>query len=245
VNLTPANTIHSAGEKQGGYVDRFDAMRVFVRVAEKGSFSAVAKERGIGQPAVSKQISALEDELGTELIHRTSRSMQKTRISEITNKILDIVRLLSSSFAMMLGAHMDTDVPSKASNKQEVRHVRRTGILSLAVLAFGVSAYGQTQSTTTPNEAASQPAVQKQGRSAGGDIGSGSGDIGTGAGKGAGNLAKGAGKGAGDLVTLHPVDAAGAVGKGGASAGKNVAVGTAKGTGKIVKGTGKVLKKPF
>jgi len=51
---------------------------MFVRVIEKGSFSAVAKERGIGQPAVSKQISALEDELGTELIHRTSRSIATT-----------------------------------------------------------------------------------------------------------------------------------------------------------------------
>jgi len=132
----------------------------------------------------------------------------------------------------------------EASNKQEVRHVRRrSGILSLALLAFGVSAYGQNQSTPAPNEAG-QSTVQKKGRSAG-DIGSGSGDIGKGAGKGAGNLAKGTGKGAADLATLHPVDAAGAVGKGGASAGKNVAVGTAKGTGKIVKGTGRALKKPF
>ena len=46
--------------------------------SKKGSFSAVAKERGIGQPAVSKQISALEDELGTELMHRTSRSIALT-----------------------------------------------------------------------------------------------------------------------------------------------------------------------
>jgi LysR family transcriptional regulator for bpeEF and oprC len=59
-------------------VDKFDAMQTFVRVVEKGSFSAVAKERGIGQPAVSKQISALEDELGTQLIHRTSRSIALT-----------------------------------------------------------------------------------------------------------------------------------------------------------------------
>src|SRR6266567_1378831 len=59
-------------------VDKFDAMQIFVRVVEKGSFSAVAKERGIGQPAVSKQISGLEDELGTELIHRTSRSIALT-----------------------------------------------------------------------------------------------------------------------------------------------------------------------
>jgi DNA-binding transcriptional LysR family regulator len=59
-------------------VDKFDAMQMFVRVIEKGSFSAVAKERGIGQPAVSKQVSALEAELGTELIHRTSRSIAMT-----------------------------------------------------------------------------------------------------------------------------------------------------------------------
>jgi hypothetical protein len=37
-------------------VDKFDAMQMFVRVVEKGSFSAVAKERGIGQPAVSKYV---------------------------------------------------------------------------------------------------------------------------------------------------------------------------------------------
>jgi len=53
-------------------------MQMFVRVIEKGSFSSVAKERGIGQPAVSKQISALEDELGASLIHRTSRSIALT-----------------------------------------------------------------------------------------------------------------------------------------------------------------------
>jgi len=59
-------------------MDKLDAMQMFVRVIEKGSFSSVARERGIGQPAVSKQISALENELGTELIHRTSRSIALT-----------------------------------------------------------------------------------------------------------------------------------------------------------------------
>jgi hypothetical protein len=78
---------------------------------------------------------------------------------------------------------------------------RKVGILSLGLLAFAVSAYGQNQSTTAPHEATTQSTVQKQGRSAGGDIGSGSGDIGKGAGKGAGNLAKGTGKGAADLAT--------------------------------------------
>jgi DNA-binding transcriptional LysR family regulator len=38
----------------------------------------VAKERGVGQPAVSKQITALEVELGTELLHRNTRSVAVT-----------------------------------------------------------------------------------------------------------------------------------------------------------------------
>ena len=75
-------------------------MQIFVRVAEKGSFSAVAKERGIGQPAVSKQISALEDELGTELIHRTSRSASLTEAGrdfyESALRILDDVENATS-----------------------------------------------------------------------------------------------------------------------------------------------------
>lgn len=62
-------------EECGGWLDKFDALPTFIRVTKKGSFSAVAKERGIGRPAVSKQISALEDELGAELTHRTSRSI--------------------------------------------------------------------------------------------------------------------------------------------------------------------------
>lgn len=59
-------------------MDRFGAMEVFTRVVETGSFSAVARERGVGQPAVSKQISALEIELGAELLHRNTRSVALT-----------------------------------------------------------------------------------------------------------------------------------------------------------------------
>jgi DNA-binding transcriptional LysR family regulator len=54
-------------------MDRIDLMRTFVRVVERGSFSSVARELGLGQPAVSKQVAALEANLGAELIRRTSR----------------------------------------------------------------------------------------------------------------------------------------------------------------------------
>lgn len=59
-------------------MDHLDAIRLFVRVVENGSFSAVARETGIGQPAVSKRVAALEARLGVQLMRRTSRSMTLT-----------------------------------------------------------------------------------------------------------------------------------------------------------------------
>jgi DNA-binding transcriptional LysR family regulator len=51
------------------------AMTAFVRVVETGSFSAVAKEQGTLQPAISKQIAWLEAHLGNRLIERTTRRL--------------------------------------------------------------------------------------------------------------------------------------------------------------------------
>jgi DNA-binding transcriptional LysR family regulator len=59
-------------------MDMDSAFRVFVRVAETESFSLAAKQLGLGQPAVSKQISTLEEQLGARLLHRTTRSLTLT-----------------------------------------------------------------------------------------------------------------------------------------------------------------------
>jgi LysR family transcriptional regulator for bpeEF and oprC len=59
-------------------MDRMDAISLFVRVVDGGSFSAVARTLGVGQPAVSKQIAALEAHLGAQLLQRTSRSLTLT-----------------------------------------------------------------------------------------------------------------------------------------------------------------------
>lgn len=63
-------------------MDRLDAIRSFVRVVECGSFAAVAREAGVGQPAISKQVAALEAHLGAQLIRRTSRSMSLTEAGQ-------------------------------------------------------------------------------------------------------------------------------------------------------------------
>lgn len=59
-------------------MDRLQAMQTFVRVAESGSFSAVAREANTTQSAVSKQVAALERVLGVKLLMRTTRSLALT-----------------------------------------------------------------------------------------------------------------------------------------------------------------------
>jgi DNA-binding transcriptional LysR family regulator len=59
-------------------MDKLQAMKSFVRVVEAGSFSAVAVESDATQSAISKQIGALERELGAKLLTRTTRSLALT-----------------------------------------------------------------------------------------------------------------------------------------------------------------------
>gem|GEM_PF-1425209 len=122
-------------------------------------------------------------------------------------------------------------------------------LLALAFAICGQNAHGQSSQTQSPPQHTdtSQPSSVQQPHqgSPGGDVSRGAGAIGKGTAKGAGAAAKGVGKGAGDLVTLHPLNAAGNVGKGAAVAGKDVGVGAAKGTGKIAKGTGRGIGKIF
>jgi len=56
-------------------MDKLSAMRTFVRVVESGSFTAVAAELRSTQSAISKQVAALERELGAKLLVRTTRSL--------------------------------------------------------------------------------------------------------------------------------------------------------------------------
>lgn len=59
-------------------MDRLNAIETFVRIAEGASFSAVARELGLSQPAVSKQVAALERHLGVTLLTRSTRALSLT-----------------------------------------------------------------------------------------------------------------------------------------------------------------------
>ena len=59
-------------------MDKLDAMQIFVRVAEAGSFTAVADQLQVARSAVTRQIAALEKHLRVKLITRSTRSLTLT-----------------------------------------------------------------------------------------------------------------------------------------------------------------------
>lgn len=59
-------------------MDHAQALRLFIRAAELGSFSRVAAERGIRQSTVSKVIAGLEQRWSTTLFQRTTRRVTLT-----------------------------------------------------------------------------------------------------------------------------------------------------------------------
>jgi DNA-binding transcriptional LysR family regulator len=58
--------------------DRFQALRLFARVAHTGSFSAAGREFGLSQPSASRIVAELEKELGAALVIRTTRAVKLT-----------------------------------------------------------------------------------------------------------------------------------------------------------------------
>jgi DNA-binding transcriptional LysR family regulator len=79
---------HAAGidclaQKAAALMDRLAALDIFVRVVDTGSFSAVARNQQIGQPAVSKAVVQLEEWLGVSLLMRSTRSVVPTEAGRI------------------------------------------------------------------------------------------------------------------------------------------------------------------
>lgn len=75
-------------------------MHCLVRAIETGSFSAVARELGIGQPNVSRHIASLERMLGTRLLNRSTRQLTATpdgqRYYVLARQALDVIHQAES-----------------------------------------------------------------------------------------------------------------------------------------------------
>ncbi|RDE22890.1 LysR family transcriptional regulator [Motiliproteus coralliicola] len=63
-------------------MDKLRAIQLFVRLAELGSFTRVAEQTHASKSMISKEISRLEESLGTRLLHRSTRNLQLTHAGQ-------------------------------------------------------------------------------------------------------------------------------------------------------------------
>lgn len=84
-------------------MDRFHAMKVFVRIAETGGFAEAARQLHLSPPAVTRAVAALEEAIGTRLLTRNTRSLKLTdagqRYVENCRRILSAVEEAEASAA--------------------------------------------------------------------------------------------------------------------------------------------------
>jgi DNA-binding transcriptional LysR family regulator len=59
-----------------------DSLRIFVTTLRKGSLSAAGRSLSLSPATISRRISALEEELGVQLVDRTSRNLKVTEAGQ-------------------------------------------------------------------------------------------------------------------------------------------------------------------
>lgn len=76
----------------------WDKLRLFTVVADKGSFSEAARTLNMSQPALSRQVRALEEELGLQLLHRHARGTVLTHDGEMLyDRTSDFAKVVEST----------------------------------------------------------------------------------------------------------------------------------------------------
>lgn len=89
-------------------------LRYFTAVAEERSFTRAAERLNTVQPSLSRQIKDLEEEIGTPLLVRTSRTVELTRAGEL---------LLEESRAILRHVGLALD-RTRAAGRPERRHLK-------------------------------------------------------------------------------------------------------------------------
>src|ERR1700752_2354900 len=88
-------------------MDKFAAMRVFVKIADAGNLSAASRQLGLSLTSVSRQLMALEEALGTTLVERTTRHLSLTESGRLyyerAKQILEEVAEMERGLTMQTG----------------------------------------------------------------------------------------------------------------------------------------------
>jgi len=87
-------------------MDRIDAMKLFVRVSDAGSFSAVAQQMGVARSVVTRQVAALEAHLRVKLLARSTRRLSLTSAgAAYLEKCRTILELVDSAETDLSAEH--------------------------------------------------------------------------------------------------------------------------------------------
>ncbi|MGB2464929.1 MAG: LysR family transcriptional regulator, partial [Candidatus Puniceispirillaceae bacterium] len=88
-------------------MDKLTAMRVFTQIASLRSFKKAGEQLGLAPSVISKQLSALEAELGVQLIERTTRTARLTEMGDLyllkCQTILDEIDDIETTLAKETG----------------------------------------------------------------------------------------------------------------------------------------------
>jgi len=105
-------------------MDTLDQYRVFVQIAEMGSFIKAARALDLPKASVSAAIQRLEAALGTRLFHRTTREVQLTsdgtqlleRIRPLLADVEEVSQLFQARQRQVAG-RLNVDVPSRVARR--------------------------------------------------------------------------------------------------------------------------------
>lgn len=95
-------------------MSRLDDVEVFLRVVERGSFNGAAEQLGMPATSVSRKIKALEDRLGVQLLHRTTRKVWPSEAGQAYyRKCVDAMAALDHADASIRALTQEPEGPLK------------------------------------------------------------------------------------------------------------------------------------
>ena len=113
-----------------------DRMRTFVRVAERGNLSAVARELGTGQSTITRHLRELEEAVGAPLLNRTTRRVAMTEEgSRYYAQCVQILRLVEQASEEI------RDTRGAPSGTIRVSCTAALGVLHVTKLIFAFQAH--------------------------------------------------------------------------------------------------------
>ena len=82
-NVDNAHILKVTFANFGRMMENIKTMRLFLQVVQAGSLSAGSRQSGLSPASVSRQMTALEDDLGVKLLHRTTRKLSLTEAGKV------------------------------------------------------------------------------------------------------------------------------------------------------------------